>query len=144
MQFRVPAVLAAFMAVLSIGSVVAMPGPTEVQVAHSGDGSISLTEQSGCGSSGPLGTGHFIWYIVVSCNPGATLTCQATDATGCLPGNAKHIGSMEVDDPNDTVQYAKKSNTNSVIFVCPSGGQVRCEANFNDNDDGPNYSLRVF
>lgn len=23
--------------------------------------------------------------------------CQATDATGCLPGNAKHIGSMEVD-----------------------------------------------
>lgn len=45
-------------------------------------------------------------------------------------------------DPNDTVQFAKKSNTNSVTFVCPSAGQVRCQANFNDNDDGPGYSLR--
>ncbi|KAI0668026.1 hypothetical protein C8Q78DRAFT_1099004, partial [Trametes maxima] len=33
-------------------------------------------------------------------------------------------------------------NTNTVTFVCPSGGQVRCQANFNDNDDGPGYSLR--
>lgn len=24
-------------------------------------------------------------------------TCQATDSTGCLPGNPDHIGSMEVD-----------------------------------------------
>lgn len=45
-------------------------------------------------------------------------------------------------DPNDTVQFAKKSNTNSVTFVCPSAGQVRCQANFNDSDDGPGYSLR--
>jgi len=72
------------------------------------------------------------------------MTCEATDASGCEPGVASKIGSMEVDDPNDTTQYAKKSNTNSVTFVCPSGGQVRCQANFNDNDDGPNYSLRVF
>ena len=45
-------------------------------------------------------------------------------------------------DPNDTVQYAKVSNTNAVVFICPSGGQIRCQANFNDNYDGPNYSLR--
>lgn len=71
MQFRVTAVLAAVMAALFIGSVGAMPGPTEVSVVHSGDGSVSLTKQSGCGSTGPLGTGHFKWYIVASCNPGA-------------------------------------------------------------------------
>lgn len=48
----------------------------------------------------------------------------------------------EPQNPDDTQQIAKKSNTNSVPFICPAGGQVRCQANFNDNDDGPNYSLR--
>ena len=95
--------------------------------------------------------------------PSLTSTCQATDASGCVPGDAKHIGSMEVDvgqllapgptglysyevsrfqDPNDTFQVAFKRNTNTLPFVCPSVGQIRCEANFNDNYDGPNYSLR--
>ena len=45
-------------------------------------------------------------------------------------------------DPNDTVQYAVGMYTSSVPFICPASGQVRCEANFNDNNDGPNYSLR--
>ncbi|KAI0653568.1 hypothetical protein C8Q70DRAFT_937590 [Cubamyces menziesii] len=113
---------------------------------YSGDGEepIVLTSQSGCGSVGPLGPGHYKWYIVVSCNPGSSYTCQATDASGCVPGDAKHIGSMEVDDPNDTFQVAFKRNTNTLPFVCPSVGQIRCEANFNDNYDGPNYSLRDF
>ncbi|KAI0640731.1 hypothetical protein C8Q79DRAFT_436951 [Trametes meyenii] len=124
----------------------ATPAPATVGalVARSGNGSVEIAKRSGCGSSGPLGTGHFVWFIDVSCTPGAQKTCQATDATGCLPGNPDNIGSMEVDDPNDTFQIAKQSNTNTVTFVCPSGGQVRCQANFNDNDDGPNYSLRVF
>ncbi|KAI0331610.1 hypothetical protein GY45DRAFT_1321932 [Cubamyces sp. BRFM 1775] len=51
---------------------------------------------------------------------------------------------MEVDDPNDTVNIAKVDNTNTLPFTCPQGGQIRCEANFNDNNDGPGYSLRVF
>ncbi|KAJ3010911.1 hypothetical protein NUW54_g2335 [Trametes sanguinea] len=76
--------------------------------------------------------------------PGDELVCQATDASGCVPGDSSHIGSMEVDDPNDTINIAKGDNTNTLPFTCPSGGQVRCEANFNDNYDGPGYSLRVF
>ncbi|KAJ8453497.1 hypothetical protein ONZ51_g13564 [Trametes cubensis] len=129
----------------SIGLVAANPTPetNKAVTAFAGpSGEVSLSTESGCGSVGPLGSGHYIWWIVVGCNPGAQLNCQATDATGCLPGNAKHIGSMEVDDPNDTYQIASKRNTNTVQFVCPSGGQIRCQANFNDNNDGPNYSLR--
>ncbi|KAI0331609.1 hypothetical protein GY45DRAFT_1360683 [Cubamyces sp. BRFM 1775] len=131
----------------SIGLVAANPTPetSKAVTAFAGPhGDASLSTESGCGSVGPLGSGHYVWYIVVGCTPGAELSCQATDSTGCLPGNAKHIGSMEVDDPNDTYQIASGKNTNTVQFVCPSGGQIRCQANFNDSDDGPGYSLRVF
>ncbi|KAI0750191.1 hypothetical protein C8Q80DRAFT_1166538 [Daedaleopsis nitida] len=103
-----------------------------------------LSTQSGCGSTGPLGPGHYIWWIVVGCNAGQRYTCQATDATGCIPGDRSHIGSIEVDDPNDTFQVASARDANSVDFTCPSIGQVRCEVNFNENSHGPNYSLRVF
>ncbi|KAI0315214.1 hypothetical protein OF83DRAFT_1201054 [Amylostereum chailletii] len=128
--------------VASIGLVAATPSAMPAVSARSGDGLVALNKRSGCGSTGPLGTGHFEWFIDVSCTPGAGMTCQATDASGCEPGKASKIGSMEVDDPNDTQQFAKQKNTNTVGFTCPPGGQVRCQANFNDNDDGPNYSLR--
>ncbi|KAI0326284.1 hypothetical protein GY45DRAFT_1259313 [Cubamyces sp. BRFM 1775] len=130
--------------IASIGVVAATPTPTNTTVTAFGgeNGEVALSTESGCGSIGPLGTGHYKWWIVVGCNPGGAYTCQATDASGCVPGVSKHIGSMEVDDPNDTFQVAFKKNTNAVTFTCPSGGQVRCEANFNDNDDGPGYSLR--
>ncbi|KAI0765594.1 hypothetical protein BD413DRAFT_673192 [Trametes elegans] len=131
--------------VASAGLVAATPAAIPVADLHGGPtGEAVLSTQSGCGSSGPLGTGHYVWYIVVGCNAGSRYTCQVTDATGCLPGNPDKIGSVEVDDPNDTYNIAKGSDTNSVSFVCPAGGQVRCQANFNDNDDGPGYSLRVF
>ncbi|KAI0676168.1 hypothetical protein C8Q78DRAFT_373179 [Trametes maxima] len=141
MRFSTLLTLAASLAAVSATPA---PAPSSALVARSGDGFTEIAKRSGCGSSGPLGTGHFVWFIDVSCTPGAQKSCQATDATGCLPGNPNKIGSMEVDDPNDTFQIAKKSNTNTVTFICPSGGQVRCQANFNDNDDGPGYSLRVF
>ncbi|KAI0676169.1 hypothetical protein C8Q78DRAFT_988560 [Trametes maxima] len=123
------------------GDNVATPGDNAL-VARSSDGSVEIAKRSGCGSIGPLGKGHFVWFITVSCKAGAHMTCQATDASGCVPGKTNKIGSMEVDDPNDTFQIAKKKHTNTVQFVCPSGGKVRCQANFNDNDDGPGYSLR--
>ncbi|KAI0750293.1 hypothetical protein C8Q80DRAFT_1270013 [Daedaleopsis nitida] len=135
----------ALVASVAVASATPSPaGPGTALVARSNDGNVSesLTRRSGCGSTGPLGTGHFEWFIVVSCTPGAQLTCQATDASGCVPGAVGKIGSMEVDDPNDTVNIAKQSHTNTLAFTCPQGGQIRCEANFNDNDDGPNYSLR--
>ncbi|EPQ56154.1 hypothetical protein GLOTRDRAFT_92697 [Gloeophyllum trabeum ATCC 11539] len=115
----------------------------------------SIEARSGCGSSGPLGDGHYEWWghlppkslcaipDYLSLFLGQRYNCQAMDASGCEPGQVNHIGSMEVDDPNDTTQYAKQGGTNSVGFTCPAGGQVRCQANFNDNDDGPGYSLRV-
>ncbi|KAL7280284.1 LOW QUALITY PROTEIN: hypothetical protein ACG7TL_005197 [Trametes sanguinea] len=127
----------------SIGLALAVPSSIEVPNVHGGNEDIVLTSQSGCGSSGPLGSGHYVWYIVVGCTPGDNYTCEVTDSTGCLPGNPDHIGSVEVDDPNDTFQIASRSNTNQVPFVCPSIGQVRCQANFNDSDDGPGYSLRA-
>ncbi|KAI0375011.1 hypothetical protein BV20DRAFT_407645 [Pilatotrama ljubarskyi] len=132
----------------SVGLVAASPSPAlydeHALVAYADDGNITLSKLSGCGSVGPLGTGHFKWWIVVSCSPGAQMTCQATDASGCVPGVVGPIGSMEVDDPNDTFNVAKGTHTNTLPFICPSGGQIRCEANFNDSDDGPSYSLRVF
>ncbi|KAI0676167.1 hypothetical protein C8Q78DRAFT_373138 [Trametes maxima] len=134
--------LLALAASLAAVSATPSPAPGSALVARSGDGFTEIAKRSGCGSSGPLGTGHFVWFIDVSCTPGAQKSCQATDSTGCLPGNPDKIGSMEVDDPNDTFQIAKKSDTNTVTFICPSGGQVRCQANFNDSDDGPGYSLR--
>ncbi|KAI0630457.1 hypothetical protein C8Q77DRAFT_1075151 [Trametes polyzona] len=113
-------------------------------VARSGDGSVELAKRSGCGSTGPLGEGHFLWWITAPCKAGTQMTCQVTDKTGCVPGDTSKIGSVEVDNPDDTQQIAKKSGTNTLPFTCPPGGQVRCQANFNDNDDGPGYSLRVF
>ncbi|KAI0672677.1 hypothetical protein C8Q78DRAFT_672889 [Trametes maxima] len=113
-------------------------------IARAADGNVGLAKRSGCGSTGPLGDGHYIWWIDVSCKPGDQKTCQVTDKTGCLPGDTSKIGSVEVDDINDTNQIAKKSGTNTVPFTCPAGGKIRCQANFNDNDDGPSYSLRVF
>ncbi|KAH9893616.1 hypothetical protein C8Q73DRAFT_666280 [Cubamyces lactineus] len=140
-----------FAFIASIGVISATPTPNNTTIVAFGgeNGEVNLGTESGCGSIGPLGPGHYIWWIVVGCTPGAQIfgmdyrTCQATDATGCLPGQAKHIGSMEVDDPNDTFQVAFRKNTNTLPFVCPSIGQIRCEANFNENSDGPNYSLRV-
>ncbi|CDO69716.1 hypothetical protein BN946_scf184851.g104 [Trametes cinnabarina] len=129
----------------SVGLALAVPSTVEVPALHGGlNEDTTLTAQSGCGSSGPLGTGHYVWYIVVGCTPGDNYTCEVTDSTGCLPGNPDHIGSVEVDDPNDTYTIASEKNTNQVPFVCPAAGQARCQANFNDSDDGPGYSLRVF
>ncbi|KAI0362234.1 hypothetical protein OH77DRAFT_32549 [Trametes cingulata] len=150
--FSTPALTMRFSTILaflaSVGLVAASPYATpqsgNALVARAAEGNVTLSKRSGCGSVGPLGTGHFKWWIVVSCTPGAEMTCQATDASGCVPGDASHIGSMEVDDPNDTFNVARGTNTNTLPFTCPSGGQIRCEANFNDNDDSPNYSLRVF
>ncbi|TFK50636.1 hypothetical protein OE88DRAFT_1661173 [Heliocybe sulcata] len=131
MQFSI---LAAFV-VAAVG-VQAAPSPAPVAAR-------SVEARAGCGSSGPFGTGHFEWYITASCTSGQQYDCQAMDASGCEPGLTGKIGSLEVDDPNDTTQYAKGSHTNSLAFTCPSSGQVRCQANFEDNNDGPNYSLRI-
>ncbi|KAI0746451.1 hypothetical protein C8Q80DRAFT_1271349 [Daedaleopsis nitida] len=132
--------------VASVAVASATPAPTSETelVARSGDGNVSLTRRSGCGSTGPLGYGHYKWYIVRSCTPGSIAYCQVTDASGCVAGVRDKIGSMEVDDPDDTRIYAKGYENNLVKFTCPSDGQVRCQVNFNDRDDGPSYSLRVF
>ncbi|KAI0830225.1 hypothetical protein BC628DRAFT_986785 [Trametes gibbosa] len=130
----------------SMGLVVAIPRATEpVPAAHGGNNEAVLTTESGCGSTGPLKPGNFyIWYIIRSCTPGARMTCQATDRLGCVPGSTAHIKSMEVDDPNDTFNIARGDNTNTVPFICPEGGSARCQVDFKENTDGPNYSLRVF
>ncbi|KAI0630459.1 hypothetical protein C8Q77DRAFT_1075154 [Trametes polyzona] len=88
-----------FLAVLTSAAIVsATPSPADASlVARSGDGSIALAKRSGCGSTGPLGDGHFIWWITASCTPGTQKTCQVTDKTGCLPGDTSKIGSVEVD-----------------------------------------------
>ena len=39
----------------------------ELNDASSGS---ALVKRAGCGSSGPLGTGHYEWYITVGCTPG--------------------------------------------------------------------------
>ncbi|KAJ3010912.1 hypothetical protein NUW54_g2338 [Trametes sanguinea] len=142
--------LLAFVAAISVAA--ATPAALDVPVAYAGtpDAPVSLSTQSGCGSTGPsvmaTTSGTLSWTArrVVTRNTALHSTCQATDATGCVGGDVSHIGSMEVDDPNDTFNVASGTKTNAVRFVCPSIGQVRCEANFNDNYDGPNYSLRVF
>ncbi|EPQ56153.1 hypothetical protein GLOTRDRAFT_92696 [Gloeophyllum trabeum ATCC 11539] len=120
----------------------------------------SVETRSGCDSTGPFGEGHFEWFVTGSCTPGQQFACQAMDASGCEPGQTGKIGSLEVDvsqdlfdlrilllsqnvqDPDDTQQFAKQSHTNNLVFTCPAGGQVRCQANFEDNSDGPGYSLR--
>ncbi|KAI0034825.1 hypothetical protein K488DRAFT_68888 [Vararia minispora EC-137] len=133
-----------FSLLIAAAVVVANPTVSNVLEARSADGQVDVLKRSGCGSTGPLGPGHYKWWIVASCTPGAPMTCEATDATGCVPGDPSKIGSLEVDDPNDTTQYAVAQFQSSVGFICPANGQVRCEANFEDNYDGPNYSLRVF
>lgn len=58
----------------AIGFVVATPSPAViVPDVHGGNGEVVLHTESGCGSSGPLGNGHFIWFIVVGCSPGAEM-----------------------------------------------------------------------
>ena len=51
------------------GALVSATIVPEVQIPQE----IDLAKQSGCGSTGPLGDGHFRWYIITSCQPGATL-----------------------------------------------------------------------
>ncbi|KAI0741427.1 hypothetical protein C8Q80DRAFT_1194389 [Daedaleopsis nitida] len=141
MRFSTILALVASVAVSS-----ATPAPTSQTelVARSGDGNASLTRRSGCGSTGPLSYGHYKWFIVRSCTPGSFAYCQATDASGCVLGVVDKIGSMEVDDPDDTKTYARGFESNTVKFTCPPAGRVRCQVNLNDIDDGPSYSLRVF
>ncbi|KAL7280287.1 hypothetical protein ACG7TL_005200 [Trametes sanguinea] len=136
--------LLAFVTAVSVA--VATPAAHDAPVAHAGtpESPVTLTAQSGCGSIGPLGNGHWVWWITVSCTPGGHYTCQATDKTGCIPGNVANIANMQVDDPNDTYTVASADDANAVAFVCPSIGEVRCQSTFKENDDSPNYSLRVF
>ncbi|KAI0746453.1 hypothetical protein C8Q80DRAFT_772018 [Daedaleopsis nitida] len=135
----------ALVASVAVASATPSPAPDTELVVRSGDGNVSLTRRSGCGSTGPLGLGHYKWYIVRSCTPGVDTWCQATDATGCVPGVTNKIGSMEVNNLDGTINYARRANgANTVPFNCPPIGRVRCQANFNDRDDGPSYSLRMF
>ena len=58
----------------SVGLAVAAPSAdAAVPLLYGGDGDVVLSKESGCGSTGPLGPGHYKWWIVVSCNPGARL-----------------------------------------------------------------------
>ncbi|KAI0742562.1 hypothetical protein C8Q80DRAFT_914358 [Daedaleopsis nitida] len=138
MRFSTVLALVASVAVAS-----ATPAPISETdlVARSGDGTASLTRRSGCGSTGPLGDGHYKWYITHYCSPGTHLYCQVLDASGCNLAGTRQIGSMEVD--SDGVTIIQESNVNQLPFICPQSGQVQCQANFNDRNDGPNYSLRV-
>ncbi|KAI0761537.1 hypothetical protein BD413DRAFT_590194 [Trametes elegans] len=45
-------------------------------------------------------------------------------------------------DPDDTYTIARARHTNSVDFVCPTGGEARFRANFEDESGGLNYRLR--
>ena len=56
--------------IASAGLVAATPGSL---VARSGDGSVELAKRSGCGSTGPLGTGHYIWWITAPCKAGTQM-----------------------------------------------------------------------
>ena len=56
--------------VASVGLVAATPSSL---VARSGDGNVEIAKRSGCGSVGPLGTGHFKWWITTSCTPGTQM-----------------------------------------------------------------------
>ncbi|KAJ8453498.1 hypothetical protein ONZ51_g13563 [Trametes cubensis] len=62
--------------VASIGLVSATPTPevSKAVTAFAGPtGDVALSTESGCGSVGPLGSGHYVWYIVVGCSPGAEM-----------------------------------------------------------------------
>ncbi|KAI0746452.1 hypothetical protein C8Q80DRAFT_772084 [Daedaleopsis nitida] len=135
----------ALVASVAIASATPSPAAPDTElVARSGDGNVSLTRRAGCGSTGPLGIGHYKWYIIRPCAPGADLWCQVNDDTGCLPAVTNKIGSIEVDDPDDTKTYVMWADgANMVPFKCPPSGRVRCQANFNDRNDGPSFSLRV-
>ena len=43
--------------------------PVDANAYLANDG---IVKRSGCGSSGPLGTGHYRWYIDAGCTPGDT------------------------------------------------------------------------
>ncbi|KAI0746438.1 hypothetical protein C8Q80DRAFT_1271338 [Daedaleopsis nitida] len=135
----------ALVASVAVASATPSSAPGTDFVAHSGNESTSLTRRAACGSTGPLGTGHYKWYIITSCTPGATEYCQASDKTGCTAGYAPGIGSMQVMSSDGKVTYEKGENAKSVLtFTCPSNGQIRCQVNLNSKKDGPNYCLRVF
>ncbi|KAI0761536.1 hypothetical protein BD413DRAFT_243752 [Trametes elegans] len=53
-----------------------------------------------------------------------------------------HVPWCRAQNPDNTVQIANKHNTNTLSFMCPPEGKVRCQANLNNDDDGPSYSLR--
>ncbi|KAI0676164.1 hypothetical protein C8Q78DRAFT_1075091 [Trametes maxima] len=92
-------------------------------------------------SNGPVTE---IWYINVPCTVGDNLMCEVTDASGCGLPDSNKIGSLVVYDSSGTFQLAKSmDHVIRLPFVCPSFAKIRCEVNFVDNDDGPNYSLRV-
>ena len=76
MQFHT--VLMYVLAAASVGFVAATPTAGEIAIAHPADDSTALNKRSGCGSSGPLGDGHYEWYINVSCSPGATMCVLAS------------------------------------------------------------------
>ena len=62
--------------VASIGLVSATPTPetSKAVTAFAGPtGDVALSTESGCGSVGPLGSGHYVWYIVVGCTPGSEM-----------------------------------------------------------------------
>ncbi|KAI0640682.1 hypothetical protein C8Q79DRAFT_920845 [Trametes meyenii] len=139
---RVSTILALFTSI-AVTSATPFPDPDAALVARSNGTVAEITKRSGCGSVGPLGTGHYQWYIDVPCTVGDSLFCEATDASGCGQPNHGKIGSMVVYDSSGTFQLAKSAaNMPRVAFVCPSFAKIRCEVNFVDNDDGPNYSLR--
>ena len=61
--------------IASIGVVTATPTPNNTTIIAFGgeNGEVALSTESGCGSIGPLGPGHYIWWIVVGCTPGAQM-----------------------------------------------------------------------
>ncbi|KAH9847860.1 hypothetical protein C2E23DRAFT_740809 [Lenzites betulinus] len=116
------------------------PWPAESKsVVHS---ELALSADSGCNSIGPFNSTSDVWFILKSCTPGSTMTCQATDQTGCLLGDAAHILILEVDDPNEEFTVAASTETNTLRFVCPSIGQIRCQVSLRSKKFGPDYSLR--
>ena len=53
----------------SAATIAADNTPVDANAYLANDG---IVKRSGCGSSGPLGTGHSRWYIDAGCTPGDT------------------------------------------------------------------------
>ncbi|KAI0753131.1 hypothetical protein C8Q80DRAFT_1150200 [Daedaleopsis nitida] len=135
----------ALVASVAVASATPSSAPGTDFVSRSGDDSSSLTRRAGCGATGPFGKGHYEWYLITSCKPGAAEWCQATDKTGCTAGNNIGIGSVQVLSSDGKVTYEKGKNAVGALkFTCPSNGKIRCQVNLNSDNDGPNYGLRVY